>query len=284
MSIQLHTGNEMQATEETILLKATSQHAPHQAAELLIVVLGGSVKKLLILTTIFMAFVTIGAAQTHSSAPASHPSAPAYHSSAPAYHAPAQHTTPRSTTPRSTTPRQTTPRQNQQHQFHTSNPKSNNAQRNAERDKRNADRNQRNADRIAAKAHSKAVKQENKARHQRNKQLHSANKAARAAFSNGRFNGRFYAGHFGPYHRFGFCGPGRFWIGSPYASPFWFGGVEFDFDSGVLWPGAWGRCDGLYIGYFDDVGYALVDPAYGDVTLPLAVDIDAQPMDEPDEQ
>ena len=240
--------------------------------------------------TIVMAYVTIGAAQHHSSAPASHTS------STPSYHAPAH------TTPRSTAPRSTTPRQYQQHQSHASNPKpgnaqrnadrnARNAQRNADRDKRNADRNQRNADRNqrnadknAAKAHSKAVKQENKARHQRNKQLQSANKAARAAFSNGRFNGRFYAARFGASHRFGFCGPGRFWIGSPYASPFWFEGVEFDFGPGVFWPGAWGRCDGFYIGYFDSVGYALVDPAYGDVTLPLAVDIDAQPMDEPDEQ
>jgi len=73
-------------------------------------------------------------------------------------------------------------------------------------------------------------------------------------------------------------------MGSPYESPFWYGGVEFGFAPGVIWPGVWGRCDAFYIGYVDGVGYALVDPAYADVTLPLAVDIDAQVSDEPDEQ
>jgi hypothetical protein len=60
--------------------------------------------------------------------------------------------------------------------------------------------------------------------------------------------------------------------------------VEFAFGPGVIWPDAWGRCDAFYIDYFDGVGYALVDPAYAGVTLPLAVDIDAQPMDESDQQ
>ena len=251
-------------------------------------------KKLLMLVAIFLAYVEFGAAQ-HNPAPTYHAPAPAYHAPAPAYHAPAQHTTPRSTTPRSTTPRSTTPRQSQQHQSHTNNPKPGKTQgnanhdkhnadrekRNADRDKRNADRNKRNADRNAAKAHGKAVKQENKARQARNKQVHRDNKAARAAFRNGRFNERYYGANFGRYHHFGFCGAGRFWMGSPYASPFWFGGVEFGFAPGVFWPGAWGRCDEFYIEYLDGVGYALVDPAYADVTLPLAVDIDAQPMDEP---
>ena len=73
-------------------------------------------------------------------------------------------------------------------------------------------------------------------------------------------------------------------MGSPYDSPFWYDGIEFGFGPGLFWPGAWGRCDALYIDYFDGAGYALVDPGFAGVTLPLAVNIDAQLSDEPDEQ
>jgi hypothetical protein len=233
------------------------------------------------LAAISLAYVEVGAAQYHP--------APTYHAPAPTYHAPANHPAPayhapRNNTPRYTAPRQSTPRQSQQHQSRTNNPRPSNTQHNADRDKRNADRNQRNAGRNSARAHANSVKHENKSRHARNKQAHRANKAARAAFSGGRFNARFYGAHFGRAHLFGFCGAGRFWIGSPYESPFWFDDVEFAFGPGMIWPGAWGRCDQFYVDYIDGVGYALVDPAYADVNLPLAVDIDAQPMDEPDEQ
>ncbi|MGP8270333.1 MAG: hypothetical protein ACLQLH_09715 [Terracidiphilus sp.] len=246
-------------------------------------------KRLLMLPAILLAYTVVGTAQYHP-APTYHPPAPTYHP--PAYHAPAYHA-PAYHAPRSTpAPRQSTPRQSQSR---TNNPRPNNtqrnadrnqrnAQRNADRDKRNADRNQRNANRNAAKAHANSIKQQNKATRARNKQLHSENRAARGAFRNGRFNARYFGSHFGRNHLFGFCGAGRFWMGSPYASDFWFGGVEFAFGPGMIWPGAWGRCDEFYVDYIDGVGYALVDPAYADVTLPLAVDIDAQPMDEPDQQ
>jgi hypothetical protein len=242
------------------------------------------VKKLLMLAAIVLAYVEIGTSQNRP--------APTYHAPAPTYHAPAQHAAPRQSAPRQSAPRQSTPRQNQPRTNNSrpSNTQRNadrdqrNAQRNADRDKRNADRNQRNADRNAAKAHANSIKQQNKAVRARNKQLHSENKAARGAFRNGRFNARYWGAHFGRAHLFGFCGGGRFWIGSPYASPFWFDGVEFAFGPGAFWPGAWGRCDEFYVDYIDGVGYALVDQAYADVSLPLAVDIDAQPMDEPDQQ
>lgn len=246
-------------------------------------------KKFLMLAAIFLACVEFGPAQqkpAYRPAPTYRaPSKPAYRApSKPAYHA-----------PRNTAPRQSTPRQSQPRQSHANNPKPNNtqrnadrdqrnAQRNADRDKRNAERNQRNANKNAAKAHANSIKQENKARHARNKQAHRDNKAARAAFSNGRFNERYFGAHFGRTHFIGFCGPGRFWIGDPYASAFWFGGAEFAFGPGEVWPVGWGRCDELYIDYIDGVGYALYDSAYAGVTLPLAVDIDAQPMDEPDQQ
>jgi len=235
------------------------------------------VKKFLMLTAIFLAYVVIGTAQQR---PAYRPPAPTYHAPAPSYHAPRSNPAPRQSPPRQSSPRQ--------YQSHTNNPRPGNTQRNNDRNQRNTqrnnDRNQRNADRNSAKAHANSVKQENKATHARNKQAHRDNKAARSAFRNGRFNGRYFGAHFGRGHFFGFCGPGRFWIGDPYASPFWFGGAEFAFGPGVIWPGAWGRCDQFYVDYLDGVGYELVDPAYADVTLPLAVDIDAQPMDEQDQQ
>ncbi len=65
--------------------------------------------------------------------------------------------------------------------------------------------------------------------HARNKQLHRDNKAARAAFRHGRFNERYFRAHFGRRHFFGFCGPGRFWIGSPFDSPFLGRWMEFAF-------------------------------------------------------
>jgi hypothetical protein len=160
-------------------------------------------------------------------------------------------------------------------------------QQNAQRNQRNADRNQqnakRNADRNTAKAHSNAVRNENKARHNLNKQRHNDNRAARSAYRNGRFNDRYYSGHFGASHAVAFSTPGL-WIGTPYASPFWWGGVQWGFGPGVFWPSAWGMGDGVYIEYLPGTGFVLADPAFPDTTLPIVADVDAQPTDEPDQQ
>ncbi len=233
-------------------------------------------KKLLLLMIVLFAFVATGVAQYHP-APVYHPP-PAYHPPAhtntyhpPAhtntYHAPRQNAQPRQN---HTTTRNNTPRSNTSHNNH-------NAQRN------NTQRNQRNANRNADRARSNAHKNANKAIHKRNNQRRHDYRAARSAYRNGRFNDRFYGAHFGAAHPIAFGGPGL-WVGRPFFSPFWWGGVEFGFGPGIFWPDAWGMGFGVYIEYIPGVGYVLADPAFPDTTLPLTVDIDAQPVDDPDQQ
>jgi hypothetical protein len=240
-------------------------------------------KKLLMLMAFMVSFVAIGVAQYHP-APAYHP--PATHST-PSYHPPATHNTPSYHPPAThSTPHPSTPRQNAQprqshdsHQNHAATHTDHTAQHNQQ----NADRNKRNADRNAAKAHTNAVRHENKARHARNSQRHRDFRAAHAAFRNGRFNDRYYGAHFGAAHAIVFSTPGL-WIGTPYASPFWWGGFQWGFGPGIFWPSAWGMGDGVYIEYLPDSGYVLANPAFPDTTLPLVADVDAQPVDEPDQQ
>lgn len=242
-------------------------------------------KKLLILMIFMVSFVAIGVAQrpTYHPAPAYHP--PASH---PTYHPPASHPAPayhpqpsRPSTPRPSTPRQNTqPRQNTHVNTHNN---TTHTDRQAQHNQQNADRNKHNADRNAAKAHTNSIRGENKARHARNNVRHRDNRAARAAYRNGRFNDRYYAGHFGAAHAVVFSNPGL-WIGTPYASPFWWGGFQWGFGPGIFWPGAWGMCDGCFIEYMDGGGFALANPAFPDTTLALVADADAQPADEPDQQ
>jgi hypothetical protein len=240
---------------------------------------GENMKKLLILMTFIISFVAIGVAQksTYHPAPAYHP--PASHPAsrpAPAYHPPAARPAPRPAAPR----QNTQPRQNTHAATH------NNATHNdreAKHNQQNADRNKRNADRNAAKAHTNSIRGENKARHARNSVRHRDNRAARAAYSNGRFNDRYYAGHFGAAHAVAFGAPGV-WVGTPYASPFWWGGMQWGFGPGIFWPDAWGMGDGCFIEYMPGGGFALANPAFPDTTLALVADVDAQPMDEADQQ
>jgi hypothetical protein len=42
--------------------------------------------------------------------------------------------------------------------------------------------------------------------------------------------------------------------------------------------------DGVFIEFLPGVGYVLANPAFPDTTLPLVANIDAQPVDEPDQQ
>ncbi|MGO9318616.1 MAG: hypothetical protein ACLPXT_09060 [Terracidiphilus sp.] len=242
-------------------------------------------KKLLILMTLIVSFVAIGAAQK----PTYHPApAPAYHppASHPAYHPPASHPAPAYHPPAShPAPHQSTSRQNAQPRQNTHTTTHNNTQhndRNAQNNQRNADRNKRNADRNAAKAHTNAVRNENKARHNRNKQRRNDYRAAHSAFRGGRFNDRYYAAHFGATHAVVFSTPGL-WVGTPYASPFWWGGFQWGFGPGIFWPSAWGMGDGVFIEYLPGVGYVLANPAFPDTTLPLVADVDAQPVNEPDQ-
>jgi len=60
--------------------------------------------------------------------------------------------------------------------------------------------------------------------------------------------------------------------------------VQFGFGPGVFWPDGWGMGFGCYIDYVPGVGYVMMNPAFPDVTLPLTVDIDAQPVDITDGQ
>jgi hypothetical protein len=120
-------------------------------------------------------------------------------------------------------------------------------------------------------------------RHNRNNQRRHDYKSARGAYRNGRFNDRYYGAHFGAAHAVAFGAPGV-WSGTPYASPFWWGGTQWGFGPGVLWPGAWGMGDGVYIDYVPGVGYELENPAFPGAGLLLMADVDAQPVDEPDQQ
>jgi hypothetical protein len=229
--------------------------------------------------TLIISFVAVGVAQK----PAYHPTpAPAYHPPAshptPAYHPPAsQH---QSTPRQNTQPRQSQPRQNIHATTHNT---TQHNDHNAQNNQRNADRDKRNADKNAAKAHTNAVRNENKARHNLNKQRRNDFRAAHGAYRNGRFNDRYYAAHFGAAHAVAFSAPGV-WVGTPYASPFWWGGFQWGFGPGIFWPGAWGMGDGVYIEYLPGIGFVLANPAFPDTTLSLVADVDAQPMDEPDQQ
>jgi hypothetical protein len=176
---------------------------------------------------------------------------------------------------------------NQRNNQHNADRNQHNNQHNADRNQRNnqhnAERNQHNANRNATRDHAHSVRNENKARHVRNSQRHRDYRAARGAYRNGRFNDRYYAGHFGPSHAVVFSTPGL-WVGTPYASPFWWGGVQWGFGPGIFWPDAWGLGDGVFIEDLPGVGYVLADPAFPDTTVPVVADVDAQPTDEPDQQ
>ncbi|MGB9408549.1 MAG: hypothetical protein WCA89_13500, partial [Terracidiphilus sp.] len=245
-------------------------------------------KKLLLLMIVLFAFVATGVAQYHP-APVYHPP-PAYHPPAhtntyhpPAhtntYHAPARNAQPRQnhTTTHNNTPRNNTPRNNNKAN-HVNN-KANHSDRNAQRNQRNAERDKRNADRHAEKTRANAHRNENKARHNRNNQRRHDYRSARSAYRNGRFNDRYFHSHYGREHAVVFSTPGL-WVGRPFYSPFWWGGMEWGFGPGIFWPDAWGMGLGVYIDYVPGIGYVLVNPAFPDTTLPLSVDIDAQPVDD----
>jgi hypothetical protein len=236
-------------------------------------------KKLFVFTTLVLAFMAFGASQClySLSPPAYHPApsyhAPAYHAPAaraPAYHAPRQSAprTPAYHAPRQSTPHQSAPHNNS-HAAH-----SNNNHNNA---------NHNNANRNADRAHRDTVKHENRARHDRNKAFRNEHRAAHREFRNGRFSDRYYGAHFGRAHAIVFGGP-RFWVGTPYGSPFWWGGVQWGFGPGIFWPGLWGLGEGCYIEYVPGVGYVMVNPAFPDTTLALTANIDAEPVDELDAQ
>jgi len=250
--------------------------------------------KLLTFMTLMVSFVAFGVAQKSTYHPAP---APSYHPPAsrpaPSYHAPASRPAPSYHPPasRQSTPRQNAqPRQNTQprqaHEPHQKNAAThNNAAHNdreAKHNQQNADRNKRNADRNAAKAHTNSIRSANKERHARNNVRHRDYRAARGAYRNGRFNDRYYASHFGASHAVMFGTPGL-WVGTPFASPFWWGGFQWGFGPGIFWPEAWGMGDGCFIEYLDG-GYVLANPAFPDTTLPLVADADAQPVDEADQQ
>lgn len=257
-----------------------------QAVIIVGIYLGGeNMRRLLLLMIALFAFVATGACVTPTyHPPAYHP--PAYHPPAhtntyhaPArnntYHAPARNNTyhaPRNNTPRNNTPRNNTPRNN------THNNTSHN-NHNAQRDQRNAQRNQHNANRNTERARNNARKNQVKARRNAYKQRRNDHRAARGAYHNGRFNDRYFGSHFGREHAVVFGTPGL-WVGRPFYSPFWWGGVQWGFGPGIFWPDAWGMGLGVYIDYIPGIGFVLVNPAFPDTTLPLTADVDAQPVDD----
>ena len=271
-------------------------------------------KKLLVLTTFALAFLAYGAANClYSLAPPSPPPhpAPSYHPPAsrpaPSYHPPAQRQAPYQAEPRQNQPRQSQSLQPRSNNTTRANNTQRNAERNAQRDQHNAERNaqreqhnaernaqrdQRNAEHNAQRTqrnterdHRNAIKSQNRELHNFNKVRRNDYRAARSAFRGGRFNDRFYSAHFGRSHPVVFGGGGRsIWIGAPFASPFWWGGVEFGFGPGIFWPGAWGMGFGCYIDYVPGIGYVLVNPDFPGDPLALTVNLDAQPIDDPDLQ
>jgi hypothetical protein len=55
--------------------------------------------------------------------------------------------------------------------------------------------------------------------------------------------------------------------------------MEFGFGPGIFWPELWGMGTGCYIEYIPGIGYVMVNPAFPGTTLPLTVNVDAQPVD-----
>jgi hypothetical protein len=152
-------------------------------------------------------------------------------------------------------------------------------------DKHSADRQsaiKRNADKNAERAHRDSIKHDNKIRHNENKARRNDYRSAHSAYRNGRFNDRYYGSHFGRYHPVVFGG--GMWVGRPFWSPFWWGGIEWGFGPGIFWPDAWGMGIGCYIEYIPGIGYVLVNPAFPDTTLALTANLDAEPVYEPDAQ
>ena len=117
----------------------------------------------------------------------------------------------------------------------------------------------------------------------RNQARHNDHRSAQRAYRNGRFNDRYFGSHFGPRYVIVFGGPG-FWYGAPYVSPFFFGGVYFNFGPFVFLPGY--QIGGWYIDYCDYASgyyvgsYVLINPAFPGVIVPVVVEIDIQPAEE----
>ena len=69
----------------------------------------------------------------------------------------------------------------------------------------------------------------------RNYQRNDGYREAHDHYRGGRFDREYFVGHFGPSFGIVWGGPG-FWFGTPFGSPFFFGGVYFGFGVGYMMP------------------------------------------------
>ncbi len=98
-------------------------------------------------------------------------------------------------------------------------------------------------------------------------------------YHHGRFDDHYFHSHFGIRHPIIWGGPGFFWFGAPWISPFWFGGVWWGFGVSVVFLPEW-QVGGWYVASAT-AGYVLLNPTFPGVQVPVVVQINlAPPVDE----
>jgi hypothetical protein len=111
---------------------------------------------------------------------------------------------------------------------------------------------------------------------------HHGHGDGRGHYHHGRFDDHYFHSHFGPGNLIIWGGPGFFWFGAPWISPFWFGGVWWGFGVGVAFLPQW-QVAGWYVASVA-TGYVLLNATFPGVQVPVVVNINMAPPAQGDEE